>query len=139
KLKEAGIMAGLKSTTVTIVDAAQIPTEKAEPHLPLNIALGILAGAFSGICLAFALENTNETIRTPGDLETQCLLPSLGVIPALSNGNGNSRNGHRSRNGHKNLMPAESDKVLLPVTIASPTSPAAEAYRSLRTTLLLAS
>ena len=136
KLKEAGIMAGLKSTTVTIVDAAQIPTQKAEPHLTLNIALGILAGAFSGICLAFALENTNETIRTPGDLETQCLLPSLGVIPALTNGN--SRNGHRSRNGQQALMPADSDK-LLPVTLAFPSSPVAEAYRSLRTTLLLAS
>ena len=136
KLKEAGIMAGLKSTTVTIVDEAQIPTEKAEPHLLLNVALGILAGAFSGICLAFALENTNETIRTPGDVETQCLLPSLGVIPALANGN--SRNGHRSRNGHQALKPAEPDKFL-PVTLASPTSQVAEAYRSLRTTLLLAS
>ena len=136
KLKEAGIMAGLKSTTVTIVDAAQIPTEKAEPHLVLNIALGILAGAFSGICLAFALENTNETIRTPGDVESHCALASLGVIPTLANGN--SRNGHRSKNGHRSLIPSESDK-LLPITMASPTSQAAEAYRSLRTTLLLAS
>jgi succinoglycan biosynthesis transport protein ExoP len=136
KLKEAGIMAGLKSTIVTIVDPAQIPTEKAEPHLLLNVALGLLAGAFGGICLAFALENGNETIRTPADVETQCALPSLGVIPAL--GNGNSRNGHRSGNGHRALMPPESDKFQ-PITIASPTSPAAEAYRSLRTTLLLAS
>jgi capsular exopolysaccharide synthesis family protein len=136
KLKEAGIMAGLKSTTVTIVDAGQIPAEKAEPHLLLNIALGILAGAFSGICLAFALENTNDTIRTPGDVETQCSLASLGIIPALANGN--SRNGHRSRNGQRSLMSPESDK-LLPVTIASPASQAAEAYRSLRTTVLLAS
>jgi capsular exopolysaccharide synthesis family protein len=129
KLKEAGIVAGLKSSIVTVVDPASIPMKKAEPHLLLNIALGILAGVFGGICLAFALENTNDAIRTPGDLEALCSLPSLGVIPAWTQQN--------LKNGDKSVSGRESDK-LLPVTIAFPRSHAAEAYRSLRTTLLLA-
>ncbi len=40
KLKEAGILAGLKSSNINIVDQASVPIEPVEPKIPLNMALG---------------------------------------------------------------------------------------------------
>ncbi len=81
KLKEAGIMAGLKSSNINIVDQASIPVEPVEPNIPLNMALALMGGLLGGVALAFIVENVDNSIRTPQDIETYCGLPSLGVIP----------------------------------------------------------
>ena len=76
KLKEAGIMAGLKSSNINIVDQASIPVEPVEPNIPLNIALALMGGLLGGVALAFIVENVDNSIRTPQDIETYCA-PSL--------------------------------------------------------------
>ena len=81
KLKEAGILAGLKSSNINIVDPASVPVEPIEPKIPLNIALGCMGGLLFGMALAFVVENVDNSIRTPEDIEAYCSLPSLGVIP----------------------------------------------------------
>ena len=84
KLKEAGIMAGLKSSNINIIDQASQPIEPVEPNIPLNIALGLMGGLLGGVALAFIVENIDNSIRTPQDIETYCQLPSLGVIPSVA-------------------------------------------------------
>jgi capsular exopolysaccharide synthesis family protein len=128
KLKEAGITAGLKNTNVNIVDPASTPVDPAEPKLPLNMALGFLGGLLGGIAMAFVVENLDSSIRTPDDVEVQCALPSLGIIPSIE----------PAKNGHKQL-PGELAAFSLPVALAQPKSQTAEAFRALRTSLLLAS
>ena len=92
KLKEAGILAGLKSSNINIVDQASVPVEPVEPNIPLNMALGLMGGLLGGVALAFIVENVDNSIRTPQDIETYCSLPSLGVIPSVA---------LRGKNGHK--------------------------------------
>ena len=84
KLKEAGILAGLKSSNINIIDQASVPVVPVEPRIPLNIALGCMGGLLFGVALAFVVENVDSSIRTPEDIETYCSLPSLGIIPSVA-------------------------------------------------------
>jgi len=130
KLKEAGITAGLKSSNINIVDQASIPVEPVEPNIPLNLALGLMGGLLGGMALAFVVENVDNSIRTPQDIETYCSLPSLGVIPSVT---------LQGKNGHKLIPEAGRKQFILPVTMQQRNSGSAEAFRALRTSLLLSS
>ena len=133
KLKEAGIMAGLKSSNINIVDPASVPIEPVEPKIPFNIALGCLGGLLFGMALAFVVENVDNSIRTPEDIENYCSLPSLGVIPSVL------MVGTNSKNGQKALAAAGTKQFIPPVTMEQRNSGTAEAFRALRTSLLLSS
>jgi polysaccharide biosynthesis transport protein len=129
KLKEAGILAGLKSSNINIVDPASIPIEPVEPKIPMNIALGCMGGLLFGVALAFVVENVDTSIRTPEDVESYCLLPSLGVIPNVPLG---------AKVMQKGLLPP-AGQLILPVTMSQRNSGGAEAFRALRTSLMLSS
>lgn len=129
KLKEAGILAGLKSSNINIVDPASVPIEPVEPKIPMNIALGCMGGLLFGVALAFVVENVDNSIRTPEDIEGYCSLPSLGVIPNVPN----------EKTGRSGPMPRSSGQLILPVTMQHRNSGGAEAFRALRTSLMLSS
>jgi polysaccharide biosynthesis transport protein len=129
KLKEAGILAGLKSSNINIVDTASVPIEPVEPKIGLNIALGFMGGLLFGMALAFVVENVDNSIRTPQDVDVYCSLPSLGVIPTVMVG----------KNGHKLLHSTATRQFIQPVTVEHRNSSSAEAFRALRTSLLLSS
>jgi len=131
RLKEAGVAAGLNSSNIRVVDVAPIPTYPIAPNISRNLILGFLMGLVGGIALAFVLENMDRTVRNLEQLSGISPLPTLGVIPQFST-NGNNR---------KPLM-AISSGDLKPespalVAVARPKSEAAEAYRALRTAILL--
>ena len=127
KLKEAGIVAGLHSTNVDVIDPAEAPIKPAEPRILLNLSIGCLLGIFGGIGFAFLLENLDSTITAPENGDILANMPMLGVSPHIS------RNGSR---GHKQSSNGESN---LPFLLSRPDSQFAEALRALRTTLLLSS
>ena len=125
KLKEAGVTAGLSSTNVNVVDRAELPGKPVEPNIPLNLALGMLGGLVGGVSLAFVLESLDDTITTSEDVENIAALPALTTIPVIHNG---SRRAKALTEGGDAL-----------ITIKRPKSSAAEAYRTLRSSLLLSS
>jgi polysaccharide biosynthesis transport protein len=133
KLKEAGISAGLKSSNIRIVDPAMIPSTPARPAKARNIALAFLVGLVGGIGLALLREYLDNTVKTPDDVENLSRLPSLAVVPAFGDtGTANRRTGLLkgvSTNGH--------DKRIELVAQHLPKSQMAEAFRALRTALLL--
>ncbi len=96
KLKEAGITAGLRSSNIRIVDPALIPDGPSRPNKTRNIMLSILVGFIGGIGLALLREYLDNTVKTPDDIETLARLPSLAVVPALSNSSG-KRSGRFSK------------------------------------------
>jgi polysaccharide biosynthesis transport protein len=133
KLKEAGISAGLRSSNIRVVDPAMVPTSPARPAKTRNIALSFVIGLVGGIGLALLREYMDNTIKSPDDIETLARLPSLAVVPAFAESNGNRSRvsllkGHSS-NGH--------DKRIELVAQHLPKSQMSEAFRALRTALLL--
>jgi capsular exopolysaccharide synthesis family protein len=123
KLKVAGVLAGLKATNLTVVDPAEVPAHPAEPRIPLMLAIALFGGLIASIGGSFAAEALDNTVRTPEDVENLCGMPSLGIVPAFT---GALRGRGR---GSKNALPE---------LLGSPNSQAAEAYRCMRTALLLA-
>jgi succinoglycan biosynthesis transport protein ExoP len=130
KLKEAGILAGLKSSNINIIDQASVPVVPVEPRIPLNIALGCMGGLLFGVALAFVVENIDSSIRTPEDIETYCSLPSLGIIPSVALDDSRAQ---------KQLTRTGAPQLILPITMEHRNSGGAEAFRALRTSLLLSS
>jgi capsular exopolysaccharide synthesis family protein len=134
KLKEVGISAALQSSNIRVVDPAMIPTYPSRPAKARNIALAFLVGLVGGIGLALMREYLDNTVKTPDDIETLARLPSLAVVPQFgaSNGNGSSR---------KRLLPGISanghEKRIELVAQHLPKSQMSEAFRALRTSLLL--
>ena len=125
KLKDAGIDQGLRSSDLRVVDEAEIPILPVRPRLPVNIAFGLFGGIMVGVAAGFLRASFDDSIRTPDDVETQCLLPALAIVPRLSV--------EKVKLGAPQLLGRPG---ALPVTLQQPESEAAEAYRMLRTTLL---
>lgn len=133
KLKEVGISAALQSSNIRVVDPAMIPGSPSRPAKARNIALAFLVGLVGGIGLALMREYLDNTVKTPDDIETLARLPSLAVVPQFGEANGNG--------ARKRLLPGTStnghDKRVELVAQHLPKSQMSEAFRALRTSLLL--
>ena len=134
RLKEAGVSAGLRSSNIRVVDIARTPTSPIKPNVPRNIELGLVLGLSLGIGLAFTLESLDTSIRTMEEINAISTLPALGTIPLQFASNGSLRK--RLKSAQVGTDKSESSAL---VTYARPKSEAAEAYRSLRTSILLSS
>ena len=133
KLKEANIAAGLKSSNIRVVDPAMIPSTPSRPAKARNIGLSLLVGLVGGIGLALLREYLDNTVKTPDDIETLARLPSLAVVPSFSSENGSGRRswffGKAAANGHEKRIELVAQHL--------PKSQMSEAFRALRTALLL--
>ena len=126
RMKEAGVSAGITASNIQIVDPAELPTGPYKPNKRLNLLLAAVVGLFLGVGLAFFFEYLDNTIKTPEDLEQWVRLPSFGMVPEISNGR------------RRRLEKGTSYPVEL-VTYGHPKSMLSEAYRSIRTSILLSS
>jgi capsular exopolysaccharide synthesis family protein len=123
KLRTAGVQAGLESTEIDIVDPA-VPAIAPSLRPTSSIVLVDTLGMFiAGIILAFVLDSLDTGLRTVAEVESVSGLPSLALIP-------------RAR---VNTQLAASQNAVLRnlVVLSSPKSQSAEAFRALRTSLLL--
>src|SRR5438876_12038067 len=132
KLKEPGVTAGLRSNNIRPVDLARVPIEPAEPDVPRNLSFALVLGLTTGVSLAFLLEGIDNTVRTPEQAQAISGLPSLGIIPDGSKLSIES-------SARRRLSLTSSKEAIELVTQSRPQSQMAEAYRALRTALLLSS
>jgi succinoglycan biosynthesis transport protein ExoP len=87
RVKQASIVAALKSSDVRVVSPATPATSPYRPSLPLNLALGLLFGiAFTG-CYILLRERNDASLRTPGQSVKHLNVPELAVIPSARIGN----------------------------------------------------
>jgi polysaccharide biosynthesis transport protein len=134
KLKEAGITAGLRSSNIRVVDPALMPTWPARPNKSRNIMLAVLVGLIGGIGLALLREYLDNTVKNPDDVETLSRLPSLAVVPAFISSDGN--HGGRLQRLLRGSNNGVQERVAL-LSHSDPQSQISEAFRALRTSLLL--
>ena len=140
KLKQAGVLQGLRSSNITIVNVAQVPppSHPKSPNIPLILAAALAVGSFLAGTAIVLRELTDNKVRSPEGLERILGVPLLAVLPAVAGA-------HRARpRGLWQLGPTgDAPFVSLPKrppslpALDGGTSTFAEGLRSLRTALLL--
>jgi len=129
RLKEAGITAGLKSNNLRIIDAARVPLYPSKPDVPRNLEFATLFGLVGGVALVFLMEALDTSIRTPDQIQALCGLPVLATIPTHP-----KLHAGRSRL----LSQGRPDGLSIALSVhTNPRSQMSEAFRALRTSLLL--
>jgi capsular exopolysaccharide synthesis family protein len=140
RMKEAGVSAGLKSSNINIVDPAKPQRTPYRPKKVLNLTLGFAIGLLLSICLAFFIEYLDSSVKTPDDIDRYIKLPSLGVIPSAASLLPSSRRRLlAAAAGGTGAKTASTQKMIELVTYYDTKSLISEAYRNLRTSVLLSS
>jgi succinoglycan biosynthesis transport protein ExoP len=85
RYKEIGVAGDVGVNNVAIVDPADVPQLPSSPKLVLNLAAALLAGLAIGALAAFALEQMDDAIADPSELERRIGVPLLGSIPKVRN------------------------------------------------------
>lgn len=136
-LKDANVSAGLRATNIHVIDRAVAPTVPIRPDKMRNIMFAVAAGLGLGIAVALTREALDNSIKSAQEIEKLTALPTLAIIPlspirpevdrltALNPGGSN----HAGSDNAK-LVPALA-------VIMKPGAPVSEAYRALRTSILL--
>jgi polysaccharide biosynthesis transport protein len=140
RMKEAGVSAGLKSNNIHIVDPARPQRIPFKPNKLMNLAFSLAIGLLLGIALAFVIEHLDSSIKTPDDIDRYIKLPSLGIIPSaaslLPSGRRKLLATAAGGNGAKTAVPKNAVEL---ITYQDTKSLLSEAYRNLRTSILLSS
>lgn len=134
KVKEAGIAATSRSSNLRVVDEARALTLPTRPNPLLNLVVGTLAALLGGIAVAFLREQMDTRIFTPEDLRRSIGTSDVSVLPLFSNSD-------------QVLALPESSSLVEPsgerlgpqvrFLLDRPSSPEAEALRSLYTSMML--
>ena len=123
RLQEAGIIAGLHSTAVHLVDNADIPPFPSHPRKTMNLAGGLGIGTFLGLALAFLLEAMDTNLKSITEIEDVLQLPLIAGLP---------------QSNTSALLPSKFNEEAMAGNIGS-MSRIAEALRGMRTSILLSS
>lgn len=129
KLEAAKIQAGVSATNLILVDEARPTAKPQRPNWLLYPVIGLGIGLFLGIAFAFVRESLDDSLVTTEQVEKVGLLPVLSYIPLI-----------RPDDKLRGKQPGEeagADPLERSLLISRPTAPAAEAYRALRTAILL--
>lgn len=83
RYKEIGIAGGVGTNNVSVVDTALPSGGPVTPRTSMNLLLGLLLGMLVGGAVAFILEQLDESIIAPHDLERKLGVPLLGSVPRV--------------------------------------------------------
>ncbi|MEO6966695.1 MAG: polysaccharide biosynthesis tyrosine autokinase [Acidobacteriaceae bacterium] len=126
RLREAGIEAGLGASEIDVVDYARKPLFPTGMSRRSRVLIGFMFGLFGGVALAFFFDSLDTSLRSVHDIETISELPSLAVIPRAR-----KILPHTLTDDTRSIAQRNVD------VLGQSNSQFAEAFRSLRTSLLL--
>src|SRR3990172_6116129 len=146
RLKEIGVAGEVRASNIYVMGKAQPPLGSSYPDKRRGLLFGLLLGLGAGIGLAFLLEQLDNTIKSPEEAERYMQLPSLAVVPdfAILNkvgygyGYGYGYVPRRLKSAKAQLpdKPSKDSQKQL-VLDHPPLSLVTEAYRTLRSSLML--
>jgi polysaccharide biosynthesis transport protein len=117
RINDFNLVASTQNEPVKIVSPAVEPTKPVRPNRPIQLALVMLFAVACGAGLVMLMEHLDHSVRAPELASLTLGLPLLGVVPRMR------RTARLQRGGHL-------------WTQAAPHSVEADAYRSLRASLV---
>ena len=145
KTNQAKLQVAEQDNNIKVIQPASAPGGPAGPRR-LNIILtGFILSLGAGIGLALFLEYLDNTIKTLDDVEQYAQLPTLGVIPSIATtsvgflkGMGKAKQALLAKNESLLILDAPQNAAQLKLLANLDNSSInGEAYRALRTSLLL--
>jgi len=134
ELEKARVAEAVVSGQVQIVYPAPLPRRPIGSGRGIKLGLGLMMGLLLGGLAAFFREHMNRSIVRKEDMD-RLGVPSLGVVPRLEPGRGRKLPVPiRISGAQQPAVPAPAGVEL--VMLSAPNSPAAEAYRAVRTNLI---
>ena len=124
RLRTAGVQAGLESLEIDVVDQALPPAAPLLKPQSTIILSTLVFSLLGGIIVAFVMESLDTGLRSVAEIESITELPSLAVVPRARRMSSDELG--RITTAQRNIN-----------VLAQPKSQFAEAFRSLRTALLL--
>jgi succinoglycan biosynthesis transport protein ExoP len=144
KTSQAKVEVAQQHNSMRLIQPARLPGGPVGPERFRMIMVGFFLSLVGGVGLAYFLEYVDNTIKTVEDVGRYVRLPALGVIPSI---NGAVPSKLRSGSNGKMLtgtngkrVPAENENppyVSDRLALLDNRSSAAEAYRVVRTSMLL--
>jgi capsular exopolysaccharide synthesis family protein len=137
RFKEMEVMAALRVSNASVIEPAVPPVQPVRPRKVLSLLCSAVLGLTGGVGLALFVEYCHNTLRTSHEVERYLRLPHLGTIPDfVSNGRRSSPFSHPASPEAQRLNGSEAQAAF--VLAHDPLSITTEAYRMLRTTLMVA-
>lgn len=142
KTNQARIQEHEQHNNMKMIDPPQVPGAPVGPNRLRTILIGFFVSLVAGVGLVFFLEYLDNTVKTVEDVSRYTQLPALSVIPAISGrkprllaGGGNGKKKAAAGLGLGNGGHIRTEQL----TMLDSRSSVAEAYRVLRTSVLLSS
>ncbi|HMG32828.1 MAG TPA: polysaccharide biosynthesis tyrosine autokinase [Blastocatellia bacterium] len=163
KTKQADLEAAQQQSNILLIQPAQVPKSADGPSYGLAVLMAFFGSLGGAVGIAFLLEHFDKSIKDVSDVNRYLQLPTLGIIPAIayrqrrrlrsglrSSGNPTLISGNGAGDRYVNAPGASSTALLTTGAanaepdvaegkfVSSTTLPiVAEAYRALRTSVLL--
>jgi capsular exopolysaccharide synthesis family protein len=133
KQRELQIAQGDRGNEVSIENYSRVPRSPVGPPRVRNVMIAFVLSLVAGIGLAFLLDFLDDTVKSLDDVDRYVHLPALALIPS-----GAHVGARLNLKGLPQGKPAPGESTALAM-LDDVRSPIAEAYRHLRTSLLLSS
>ena len=142
KTNQAKIQEHEQHNNTKMIDPPQVPLSPVAPNRPRTILIGFLVSLLAGVGLVFVLEYLDNTVKTVEDVSRFAQLPALSVIPAIRGRKQRAlkAGSNGSKRAAAGLALAKGNGFTTDHLLALDSrSSIAEAYRVLRTSVLLSS
>jgi succinoglycan biosynthesis transport protein ExoP len=84
RMKDVGVEAEAQTSNVSIVDKATAPRIPSYPRKMRDLIVSGILGLFGAVGLAFLLDHLDNTLKDPEEAERYLRLPNIGIIPEFS-------------------------------------------------------
>jgi polysaccharide biosynthesis transport protein len=132
RMKEMGVAADIRASNIFIVDRAEPSRLPSHPARLTDLGISALLGLAAAVGLALIMESLDNTFQSPDDVHRTLGLPSLAVVPKLAS-IGSARMATIEKSNGDGARPSRSELIVA----CERFSPVTEAYRTLRTNILL--
>jgi capsular exopolysaccharide synthesis family protein len=132
RMKEMGVAADIRASNIFVVDRAEPSRYPSRPAKVKDVSISALLGLAGAVGIVLVLETLENTFKTPDEIQRVLRLPSLALVPKFAG----------ISSYHKPLLDSDKNNGASRhhgdlIVARERFSPITEAYRTLRTNLLL--